>query len=365
MANRAGLGTNGMFIERGRTLARLRKAKAMTQQVLADAAGVRVQTVKRGEAGRNLSPETVMALCAALGTTPAALAAEAVAEDGHGATTHDFERESVGAMRLVAGTADDADRSQDTEPGFLARAAAFLVPPAHAKRALEGGWLMRNYVWAGNLAVAALLEAVAWSPLVGWEFLFRTIQVFALAFAAAAAGSAAALGWFDDGRATFANLARTSLVAMAPAAMVLAILGSALMTDLGAEATFLETVQSERQRFTLLVQRMAATVPNYDSREDRFYISALGWSASDSTVAPMDSLGTYKAWEAKWERCKTEWRDAPTYDREGCEHLDVRSTLAKWPAMWRALAGGDMGGGRDVLSEARTHFSDKRLEKSR
>ena len=61
---------DGHDAARGARVAALRKARAMTQDVLAGAAGVSVQTVKRAEAGKPMQAETVQAFCAALGAEP-------------------------------------------------------------------------------------------------------------------------------------------------------------------------------------------------------------------------------------------------------------------------------------------------------
>lgn len=110
-----------MWLALSENLARLRKACDLSQEELAAAASVGVDTVGRIERGerRTVRPDTLARLARALGTSPGVLSGD-IQEHAVGGTGLGALREAVASTASIPGMPDDAAPERLTERGSLA-----------------------------------------------------------------------------------------------------------------------------------------------------------------------------------------------------------------------------------------------------
>ena len=273
---------------RGKALVALRQAKPMTQGTLAMAAGLSPQTVKRAEAGKPVTAETVLALCSALGTTPEALSGAAARE---GTAVPD---------QSVAGT-----------PG------AASAPGTWWGKAYGSA----HWHWA-LLVVAAGFEAFAWTPLASNPIAFRFYHLQALGGVGMCL-VALAWNWLSDHsaeRRTDRGLARWAALALG-----VAMLGTGIVAkvQLSNYADAMERTQeadlANWHAHSGMVDIMAARDPGYDRTLDDWYLGRELAAIDGVSVADQETPGRWKARNEADARCAKEWLRSPAFDHAACD----------------------------------------------
>ncbi len=294
----------------------------MTQEVLAAAAGVSAQTVRRAEAGRPLSAETVQGLCAALGIeassllTPAGLPPSTVA--------------AIGAH--ASPSRDTASPSSDTCPIDVTVAGPKASPPSRVRRST---WVMTAF-----LVVAVVFQTVTWGGAVidgqDWFCEFEAVSLTALAIAGAIVAVRRAPARREGWRRRRAWLMATvaSCAVLAPACGFVAT----------SSATVDDVIQGLQDyvRVYRVVEIRAIMEPGWDGAEARWKAQRLRRQFLGVRSPRLETPGTYEAFEARRPACRQLFLHASTYPRDQCEYENERVLDTRVAAFWKSLSGGSV-----------------------
>ncbi len=336
----------------------------MTQEVLAKAAGVSVQTVKRAEKGRPLQPESLMALCSALGVTPRDLGAGQVAGRDHAREAQGGPPEGLGtAVGVPAG--DVGASGAHVLPDEWTWAEVAVGGPASTPPRGCAPMPRWETAWVSLLIVVGMaLLVVGWTPMVTLPIPFRITQVFGIAVL-----MGAGLHWSLNvavrrlsGKGVVILATQVSLVALWLAASGSMTFG--LSADIFRHAMTLEAEMDDYKGYRAIMDRMSEADPAYDRREDVFVLTGMFADTMGENVPSLDTLGVFKASLGVKEECLKAWRDAPTYDHSRCDQVNSFHPADKPLELFRAIVGGPFSDG-SARARAAEYFTDHRYDKAR
>ncbi len=271
---------------RGARILDLRRSRPMTQEALATAAGVSVQTIRRAEAGRPLSVDTAQALCAVFGLTTTQLA-------GTGTTG---------------------------------------VTPSTVPHLPSGRGISRprrsTMVILALLALGMVLQVSGWaSPGPDEADYFCVYQALSqMALAVAGAVLVVRRGW-RNGTAWPRVVRMATVVA---ALLLVCLPPRQLWASQTATVNDVLDDMFAFQKADVVVRLRHVLEPGWDetlARWDvmRIYSTSQGWTSSH-----LDSPGALAAYDAGFAKCREMYLHAPTYPRNDCEWEGHRLSRGRW-----------------------------------
>ncbi len=310
---------------RGVRLATLRRAKPMTQEVLATAAGISAQTVRRAEAGKPLLPETVQALCAALGIDASALRTQMASE-------------TLGTEILL-----EAFHRPESEVARVThvRPTAAALPNDSTRPTVRGSTL----ALAALLAAGCGLQFLAWwAPDLGGQDGMRYLQSgsqTALAAALALALVRRALRAHDR-TSRFRGWALAGL-----GACLVALPPYLLCVGFNATASEVSRNLHEYVRVSQVIRLRSVAEPAWDPGEAKWQAQRMLYHVWGGTSPRLDTPGTYAAFERDRARCRDLFLHSDSYPHDRCDNDTRPFRDPAWSRFLKSFTGASLMPGDD------------------